>query len=79
MSDDLLTKTASDLGRMIDSKEVSPTEVTEAFLSEMGKSPLTERIYARTTPERALSEAKAATDRAQNGTRIGPLDGVPIS
>ncbi len=79
MSNDLLTKTASDLGRMINAKEVSPTEVTKAFLSEMDKSPLTERIYARTTPERALSEAKAATDRAQNGTRIGPLDGVPIS
>ncbi len=54
MSNDLLTKTASDLGRMINAKEVSPTEVTKAFLSEMDKSPLTERIYARTTPERAL-------------------------
>ncbi|KAB7614485.1 amidase [Amylibacter sp. SFDW26] len=79
MSNDLLTKTASDLGRMIGSKEVSPTEVTEAFLSEIDKNPLTERIYARTTPDRARAEAKAATDRAQNGTRIGPLDGVPIS
>lgn len=79
MSNDLLTKTASDLGRMIDSLEVSPTEVTETFLTEIDKNPLSERIYARTTADRARAEAKAATDRAQSGTRIGPLDGVPIS
>ena len=79
MSNDLLTKTASDLGRMIDSKEVSPSEVTESFLTEINSNPLSERIYTCTTPDRARSEAQAATERAQNGTRIGPLDGVPIS
>lgn len=37
------------------------------------------RIYARTTPERALTEAMAARTRARAGLRLGPLDGVPLS
>jgi aspartyl-tRNA(Asn)/glutamyl-tRNA(Gln) amidotransferase subunit A len=79
MSDDLLKKTASDLGRMIDARDVSPLELTEGFLTAIDAHPLASRIYARTTPDRAMDEAKAATDRATNGTRNGPLDGVPIS
>jgi len=79
MPNDLLTKTASDLGRLIDAKEVSPTEITDAFLTTIDTNPLSDRIYSCTTVDRTQSEAKAATDRAQNGARMGPLDGVPIS
>ena len=79
MSDDLLKKTASDLGRMIDAGDVSPLELTENYLDAIDAHPLTNRIYARTTPDRAIAEAKAATDRATNDTRNGLLDGVPIS
>ncbi|MFK5997615.1 MAG: amidase family protein [Rhodobacterales bacterium] len=79
MSDELLKKTASELGRMIDAGTISPTEITESFLVAIAAHPSTPRIYARTTEKRARAEAKAATDRATNGTRLGLLDGVPIS
>ncbi|MBL4751578.1 MAG: amidase [Amylibacter sp.] len=79
MSDDLLKKTASDLGRMIATGDISPLELTENYLAAIKAHPLSGRIYARTTADRAIAEAKAATDRATNGTRNGPLDGVPIS
>lgn len=79
MSDELLKKTASDLGRMIDAGKVSPLELTETYLAAIEAHPLANRIYARTTHARALDEAKAATVRAIAGTRVGPLDGVPIS
>jgi len=79
MSDNLLKKTASELGRMIDAGSISPTELTENFLTAIATHPLAARIYARTTPKRARAEAKAATDRATSGTRLGLLDGVPVS
>ncbi len=79
MSEDLLKKTASNLGRMIGAGDISPIELTEKYLAAIEAHPLSQRIYARTTHDRAIAEAKAATDRAVNGTRMGLLDGVPIS
>jgi aspartyl-tRNA(Asn)/glutamyl-tRNA(Gln) amidotransferase subunit A len=79
MSENILKETASNLGRMIGDGKISPTELTEAYLDAIDNHPLASRIYARTTPERALNEAKAATDRAAQGIRNGLLDGVPIS
>ncbi len=79
MPDDLLKKTASDLGRMIGAGDISPLELTENYLAAIEAHPLSNRIYARTTADRAIAEATAATKRAANGTRHGPLDGVPIS
>jgi aspartyl-tRNA(Asn)/glutamyl-tRNA(Gln) amidotransferase subunit A len=40
---------------------------------------MADRIYARTTAQRALAEAGAARVRAQSGQRLSLLDGVPIS
>jgi aspartyl-tRNA(Asn)/glutamyl-tRNA(Gln) amidotransferase subunit A len=79
MPHDLLKKTASDLGRLIDAGEISSVELTESYLQAIDAHPLAHRIYARTTPDRAMAEAKAATQRAVEGTRNGPLDGVPVS
>lgn len=79
MPHDLLKKTASDLGRLIEAGSISPLELTESYLAAIDAHPLASRIYARTAPERALAEAKAATTRAMKGTRNGPLDGVPVS
>ena len=79
MPNDLLKKTASDLGRLIELGTISPLELTTNFLDAIDQHPLANRIYARTTPERALAEAQSATARAVQGTRVGPLDGVPIS
>jgi aspartyl-tRNA(Asn)/glutamyl-tRNA(Gln) amidotransferase subunit A len=79
MPHDLLKKTASDLGRLIDKGDISPTELTQIYLNAIDVHPIADRIYARTTPERALAEAKAATGRAIGGMRNSPLDGVPVS
>ncbi|MDH5797380.1 MAG: amidase family protein [Paracoccaceae bacterium] len=72
-------KTAADLGRAIEAGEADPVELTQAFLDEINAHPLRNRIYARLTEERALSEAAAASERARSGHRLSPLDGVPIS
>lgn len=79
MSDDWLWMKAADLGRGIETGEIDPVALTERYLREMETHPLTGRIYARTTPERAMAEATEAARRATLGLRRSPLDGVPIS
>ncbi|NJM84490.1 MAG: amidase [Tabrizicola sp.] len=71
--------TAAELGRGIGEGRINPVELTEAFLDAIDAHPDGPRIYARTTPDRARSEAMAAVGRARSGLRRGPLDGVPVS
>ena len=70
---------AAEMGRGIAAGRIDPVELTKAMLDAVAAHPDSARIYARTTPERARAEARAAAERARNGTRRGPLDGVPIS
>lgn len=77
--DDWLKATAADLGRGIAAGRIDPVDLAEAHLSAIAAHPLADRIYARTTPERARAEAGAARARARDGLRRSPLDGVPLS
>jgi len=76
---DWLDMTAGDLGRGIGAGEIDPVALCEAYLAAIAAHAFTSRIYARTTPERAMAEAMAARGRARAGRRLSPLDGVPIS
>lgn len=79
MGGDWLKMTAADLGRGIGAGKIHALELTEVFLEAIARHPDRDRIYARVTPRRARSMAMAAADRAKAGTRIGLLDGVPLS
>ena len=74
-----LTMTAADLGRGIAAGDIDPVDLTQTYLDAIAAHPMSDRIYARVTPDRALAEATAARERAQTGHRLSPLDGVPIS
>lgn len=76
---DWKTMGAAALGRGIDAGRIDPVELAESFLEAIAEHPHAGRIYARTCPERARAEARAARDRARTGARRGPLDGVPLS
>ena len=67
------------LGNAIGRGEVDPVTLTEHFLARIERIDTKNEIYLRTTPERAHTEAKAAAERARQGLRRRPLDGVPIS
>ncbi|MEE8202443.1 MAG: amidase, partial [Alphaproteobacteria bacterium] len=67
------------LGAGIDAGRIDPVALTEHFLERIAAADGEHAIYLRTTPERALTEARAARGRAKAGLRRGPLDGVPIS
>lgn len=79
MANEWLKMTAANLGRGIDTGEIDPLALTETYLAAISTHELRDRIYARVTADRALSEAAAAAARAKSGHRLGPLDGVPIS
>ncbi|MGX9856715.1 amidase [Limimaricola variabilis] len=70
---------AAALGRGIAAGEIDPVALAQVFLDAIAAHPDSARIYARTTPERAMAEAEAARERARGGRRLGPLDGVPLS
>lgn len=74
-----LGRTATDLGRAIDAGDIDPVNLLEVYLDAIDAHPMTPRIYARTTPARAMQEAQAARLRSKSGTRLSLLDGVPIS
>ena len=73
------TMSAAGIGREIEAGRADPVEITEAFLTAIDQYPAANEIYARVTHERARKEAEMAAARAKSGTRIGPLDGVPLS
>lgn len=79
MSNAWLTMSAADLGRGIGAGNIDPLALTECYLAAIAEHPLAPRIYARTTNERALSEAASAAKRARAGSRKSALDGVPVS
>lgn len=76
---DWLSKSASDLGRAIGAGEVDPVNLAHAFFDRIDAHPLKDQIYARLTKDRAMAEARAASDRAKSGQRLSILDGVPVS
>ena len=74
-----LTMRAADLGRGIGTGKIDPTELAESYLAAIEAHPAAPRTYVRVTADRARGEALAARDRARRGTRLSPLDGVPVS
>ncbi|MBI1416994.1 MAG: amidase [Limimaricola sp.] len=74
-----LWASAAELGRGIGAGRIDPVALTQTYLDAIAAHPMTPRIYARVTAERALAEARAAAARAASGLRRGPLDGVPVS
>jgi len=74
-----LTMTACDLGRGVEDGLISPVELARTYLDAIAAHPITPRIYARTTVDRAMTEAEQAEQRAKDGARLSLLDGVPIS
>lgn len=79
MRQEWLKMTACDLGRGIEDRSISPIALAKTFLDAIEQHPITPRIYARVTKDRAIQEAHDAEARANAGKRLSVLDGVPIS
>src|SRR5205085_11776983 len=77
--DEIIYASASGLARAIRRKEVSSSEVVEAYLARI--SEVTPRVNAVVllTEEAARARAKEADEALARGEVWGPLHGVPVT
>jgi aspartyl-tRNA(Asn)/glutamyl-tRNA(Gln) amidotransferase subunit A len=69
----------SELAKRIETKKLSPVELTQLYLDRSTKLGPRFNTYARLTPEIAMNQAKAAEKEIQHGHYRGPLHGIPYA
>ncbi len=75
----LLRRSIAEVGRLIQTGEVSPVELAEASLTAIDRANPVLNAFRTTTPERALKQARAAEAEIRSGAYRGPLHGIPIA
>ncbi len=76
---ELITKSASELAGLIESKEISSVEATEAFFDRSESLNHLTLSYLHLNRETALAAARAADGELAAGKRNSALHGVPIA
>jgi Asp-tRNA(Asn)/Glu-tRNA(Gln) amidotransferase A subunit family amidase len=79
VNDDLTACSATDLGRRIRARDLSPVEVTEAVLDRVDDLNPALGAFITVTADLARASAREAAQRAVERRLIGPLDGIPFS
>lgn len=69
----------SELAKRIESKKLSPVELTQHFLTRSEKLGPRFNAYARLTPDIAMEQARAAEKDIHRGHYRGPLHGIPYA
>src|ERR1700681_1562299 len=77
--DEIVYLSVSELAKRIESKKLSPVDLTQAYLDRSQKLGPRFNAYARLTPEIALTQAKAAEKEIQRGHYRGSLHGIPYA
>lgn len=70
--------TISEALDLLDKKEISSVELTQAHLTEMERSTVL-NAYITPTPELALKTAEESDKKRLSGEKIGRLEGIPIA
>ncbi|PKB83589.1 MAG: glutaminyl-tRNA synthase (glutamine-hydrolyzing) subunit A [SAR202 cluster bacterium Io17-Chloro-G9] len=70
---------ATQLGSLIKSREVSPVEATQAYLDRIEKVDGQLNSYITVCREEALTEARRAEDEIVAGGYKGPMHGIPVA
>ena len=70
---------ASELSRLIECKEVSPVEATEAYLDRIQEVDAKLNSYVTVCRDEALQAAREAEQAISRGNYLGPLHGVPVA
>jgi aspartyl-tRNA(Asn)/glutamyl-tRNA(Gln) amidotransferase subunit A len=78
-NEELCYLTVSELSRKIASREVSPVELTKAYLERTQELNPKLSVVITLTPELAMKQAAAAEAEVQKGTIRGPLHGIPFA
>lgn len=76
---DLAFETATELARMVRSKEVSPIELTQLYLDRIDKLDPELNSYVTVSADDALQAASVAEQRLVSKAELPPFHGVPIT
>ncbi len=78
MTSEATDLTITEASALIATGGLSPVELTEAYLARIDRFQPVLNAYITVTPERALDDARRATEQLAAGERRGPLHGIPI-
>jgi aspartyl-tRNA(Asn)/glutamyl-tRNA(Gln) amidotransferase subunit A len=78
-TNELIYLSVTELAKRIESKKLSPVELTQAYLDRSQKLGPELNAYALLTPDIALEQAKAAEAEIHRGHYRGPLHGIPFA
>jgi aspartyl-tRNA(Asn)/glutamyl-tRNA(Gln) amidotransferase subunit A len=79
IGEDVLYLSVRELGSRIRSLQLSPVELTEAYLARCKKYGPQLKAFATLTPELAMEQARAAEAELSKGHYRGPLHGIPYA
>jgi len=79
LKESVLFASVSELAKQIESKQLSPVALTEAYLDRSAKLGPKLNAYARLMPSVALEQAQAAEKEIRRGHYRGPLHGIPYA
>ena len=77
VDEDVLFLTAAELGPLIRRRQVSPVELTEAYLDRIRRYGPRLNAFATVMADQALAEARAAEKEINSGRYRSPLHGIP--
>ena len=69
----------AELSRLIESKQVSPVEVTEAYLRRIDELDFKFNAYLTVCRQQALHQAREAEAAIARGEYLGPMHGIPVA
>jgi aspartyl-tRNA(Asn)/glutamyl-tRNA(Gln) amidotransferase subunit A len=79
MAGELLSFDVSSLSEKIRSRQISPVEVTDAYLARIEETDTQLRAYITVTAEQARAAAKTAENEIAAGRWRGPFHGIPVA
>ena len=74
----IIEKTAVELSNALTSKELSASEIAQAYLDQIDRVDHQVHAFLHRDDEDFLSQAKESDARRAEGKTLGPLDGIPV-
>lgn len=76
---DITAKTAGELHSLLVQKEVTSSELTQAFLNRVSRLDGRVKAFLTVTEDSALKQAAEIDAKLERGEEIGPLEGIPMA
>ena len=76
---DVVFQSVAELSRLTKSKQVSPVEVTEAYLTRIDNLDFKFNAYLTVCRQQALDQARQAEAAIARGEYLGPMHGIPVA